>query len=44
MEERESEPPEEEMDNGVRADREIARLQGRIALRGSEPPTKPKKR
>jgi hypothetical protein len=40
IEERENEPPEEELDIRVRTDREIARLQSRIGQAGIAPPAK----
>jgi hypothetical protein len=42
VEEREDEPPESEMDPGVRADRQMARLKGEIRQISIVPP--PKKR
>ena len=44
IEERESEPPEEELDIGVRNDRQIARLQIKIGQTASEPPAKGRRR
>jgi hypothetical protein len=40
FEEREDEPPEDELDPGVRADRGLARLQSTIGKAGSAPPAK----
>jgi hypothetical protein len=40
VEERESEPPEEELDIRVKTDRGIASLQSKIAQAGIEPPAK----